>query len=226
MPAKRHIAFIPARKGSKGFPGKNRLFFDQAADFVQESGLFNEVIVSTDDEDVVTKAQKRKFKVHHRNEQLSGDKASIKQVLENVAKEMKLQPEDYVWLIYVCMPYRNRDDFRKAKILVEEQNIASLCSFIRAKSHPFSCWHFDAKKNVLKQYIGNDVYRRQDKPEAWEHYHYLSCTQVEALKSINHELLFSKTYPIFLDEKTTQKLIEVDTQEDFDLWRRQSKAAV
>lgn len=225
MKTKRHIAFLPARKGSKGFPGKNKLFFDQAADFVQESGLFDEAIVSTNDEEIVAKAQKRNMRVHHRNEQLSGDTASIKQVLEHVIREMKLSADDYIWLIFVCMLFRDKNDFRKAKILVEEGNIDSLCSFIKAKSHPFSCWRFDKNKAVLEQYVKNDTYRRQDKPEAWEQYHYLCCVKVKALAKLNHELLSSQTYPIFLDEATTRKLIEIDTKEDFELWQ-QNKVAV
>ena len=37
MSKKKHIAFIPARRGSKGVPLKNRLLFDATADFLEKA---------------------------------------------------------------------------------------------------------------------------------------------------------------------------------------------
>ena len=45
----KHVAFIPARKGSKGFKFKNRILFSHTANFINQIDWFDEVIVSTDD---------------------------------------------------------------------------------------------------------------------------------------------------------------------------------
>src|SRR3989338_4120078 len=112
-----HIAFLPARKGSAGFPGKNRLFFDRKAQFVVTSGLFDRVIVSTNDEVIKANAKENNFSIHNRNEFLSGSDIAIKQVAENMVEEMKISQTDYIWLIYINVLYENLEDFRKTKEL-------------------------------------------------------------------------------------------------------------
>ena len=45
----KHIAFVPAREKSRGFPYKNRLFFERSAKFINSLEWIDKVIVSTDD---------------------------------------------------------------------------------------------------------------------------------------------------------------------------------
>jgi len=215
----RHIAFIPARKGSVGFPEKNRLFFDRTVQFIQSSGLFDQVIVSTNDEVIKEKADAANLSIHHRNAYLSGPAISIRQVVENMIEEMKIDANDYIWLFFIPFLYHNVDDFAKTKKLVESKNIGSLCSFIKAKSHPYDCWLFDEGKEKLTRYIDNDVFRRQDKPLAWEHYHYLACFQAKIVSLLNHELIYKDTYPVFLGEETANKLVEIDCPQDYEKWK-------
>jgi len=198
MKKPQHIAFAPARKGSVGFPGKNRLFFDFTADFLGSCNIFDQVIISTDDEVIKEKSQKRNFTIHHRNAFFSGPAISLKQVAENMIEEMNIASYDYVWLIFVNVLYRNIGDFQKTKELVEKEGIMSLCSFVKAMAHPYDCWIIDENEKKLKQYIKNDFFRRQDKPKAWQHYHYLTCFKAKILPLLNHELIYEHTYPLFL----------------------------
>ena len=71
----------------------------------------------------------------------------------------------------------------------------------------------------LSQYIENDIYRRQDLPSAWMHYHYVCCFKAKELEYLNSELLNSKTYPFFLSKEYAKNLIEIDTPEDFEEWK-------
>ena len=95
--------------------------------------------------------------------------------------------------------------------------------FVPANSHPYNCWIYE--NNKLKQYILNNVFRRQDLPDAWELYHYLCCFKISELSSLDSQLINKKTFPIFLNKKTADKLIEVDTPEAFEKWAKKSPNA-
>ena len=73
--------------------------------------------------------------------------------------------------------------------------------------------------SLVNEYIENDIYRRQDLPPAWMHYHYVCCFKVNELKNLNNELLNSKTYPIFLSKEYAKNLIEIDTPDDLKRWK-------
>ena len=216
----KHIAIIPARKGSKGLPFKNRFLFDYTADFVDKETWFERVIVSTNDEEITKKALERNYDIHYRTEKLAGDAVSIKQVFRAIISDMKISNEDVAWLFYLPIVYRKASDFQKARQIIEKDHVASLCGFIPAKTHPYNCWFYDEKEKMLNRCIGNDVFRRQDLPPAWMHHHYVCCFKVGELDGLNSELINNKTYPFFLDGDTVENLIEIDTPEDYERWSK------
>ena len=118
---KKHIAFIPARKGSVGFKNKNRIFFDNTADFLDSISWFDDIIVSSDDSEISKMAVNRKYNLHQRSNLLSGSDVSIKSVIINVISEMGLGQEDYVWLFYLPILYKNLTDFEKCKNILEQE---------------------------------------------------------------------------------------------------------
>ena len=87
----KHIAFIPARNGSKGFPNKNSRFFNFTGDFLYQNKLFNEVIVSTNDPKVKKKASQYKFTIHHRPLRVSKSSSSIKSTIQCMVRDMNLK---------------------------------------------------------------------------------------------------------------------------------------
>ena len=220
MSNNKHIALIPARKGSVGFKFKNRLFFDRTADFLDSISWFDKVIVSSDDNEILDKASKRSYTIHQRSQKLSDSTTSIKDVMKNVIKEMKVEPETYVWLFYLPILYKKKIDFDNLKSKIVDHKLTSVCSFVLAETHPFNCWMYNKKDLKLKQYIPNDLYRRQDLPEAWMHYHYLCAFKAGEIDLLNSELVSENTYPIFLDEKTTDLLVEIDTPKDYEKWKK------
>jgi CMP-N-acetylneuraminic acid synthetase len=214
----KHIAVIPARMGSVGFKHKNRILFDETADFLDNMPWFDRVIVTTDDPEIKAKSLRRGYTVHDRSEHLSGGDISIKQVFENLVLEMEIRPATVLWLFYLPIIYKMASDFNSARDIIECGTATSLCTFIRAKTHPFDSWAFDESTSTLSKYVPNDVFRRQDKPDAWEHYHYVCCIRADEIPQLNSELLNSSTFPIFLDDATERNLIEIDTADDFDRW--------
>lgn len=214
-----HIAVIPARKGSKGFPFKNRLLFDDTADFIDGNNWFDQVVVSTDDELIAQKARERGYIFHARPEKLAGDAVAIKEVMRSVIGDLKLDTNAVLWLFYLPIVHKDRVDFLKAKEIIEKGKVLSLCGFVPARSHPFSCWSYDEKNGELKQYIENDVYRRQDMPSAWTHHHYICCFRAGETENLNSELINGRTQPFFINADTAERLIEIDTPQQHEEWK-------
>jgi CMP-N-acetylneuraminic acid synthetase len=210
-----HYAIIPARKGSTGFKNKNIIFFDRLAKFIKSNNFFKRVIVSTNDDKVIAKAKNWEFEIHKRKLKFSGPNVSIKSTLINIINEKKLLliPNLVIWLFYIPIVYRESKTFFKAKKIIEKKHIKSLCSMIKVNNHPFNCWKIKNKK--ITQYIKNDIFRRQDLPAAYSHYHYVCCFKVKEILNLNSELLNDNTWPFILNENLSSKLIEIDTNADF-----------
>jgi CMP-N-acetylneuraminic acid synthetase len=215
-----HVAVIPARAGSVGLPGKNRLFFDQTADFLDSVSWFDQVVVTSDDEVILDKAQSRRYASHTRPKILSGSDVSIKTVFDDLILSLNCSDNIILWLFYLPILYKRLSDFEGAKKLIEIDGVNSVCTFVPVKTHPFNTWKHDLSSNQMIQYVSNDVFRRQDLPPAWMHYHYVCCFQVNELPLLNSELINPSTRPIFLAEEDAENLIEVDTPQDFERWRQ------
>lgn len=215
----KHIAVIPARAGSVGLPKKNQILFDNTVEFLKDLSWLDEVIVNSNDAVVLDKARKRKYTVYERSEVLSGSKISIKSVFKDLINSLKIQDNVILWLFYLPVLYKNYSDFEKARAIIEKSEIRSLCTFVPAKTHPLNTWQYDQKNKKISQYIENDIYRRQDLPPAWMHYHYVCCFKAKELNYLNSELLNSETYPVFLSEDYAKNLIEIDMPEDLEKWK-------
>ena len=202
MISKKHIAVIPARAGSVGLPKKNQILFEYTAEFLKDLSWFDEVIVNSNDMVVLDKAKKRNYSTYKRSEELSCSNISIKYVFQDLIKSLKIKDDVILWLFYLPILYKNYSDFEKAKGIIEKPEIKSLCTFVPVKTHPFNTWKYDLKKRKILQFIENDVYRRQDLPSAWMHYHYFCCFKAQELNYLNNELLNSNTYPVFLSKKS------------------------
>jgi len=217
-----HIPIIPARAGSIGFPNKNSIFFDITANFLDRLKWFSKPIVSTNDEKVMEIAKSRNYQVHWRDEKLSGPDIAIKTVMQDVVDNNSLKSEDILWLIYIPLLYKNSADFEQVKEILDYGITTSICSFVPAKTNPYTCWFYDETDKQLQQFIPNDLYRRQDMPPAWMHHHYLCAFKVEVLNLLNNELIGEPTRPIFLEDETADALIEIDTPKDLEKWNKKN----
>jgi CMP-N-acetylneuraminic acid synthetase len=218
-----HKAIIPARAGSIGFPKKNQIFFENTANFLKNLSWIDEVIVTSDDDVVLSKGKQRKYTIYKRPQKLAGPDISIRQVLRDLIKSLNIKDDVILWLFYLPILFKKLTDFEKAKGIIEDSKVNSLCTFVPVKTHPLNTWNYDQKKNKIFQYIKNDIYRRQDLPNAWMHYHYICCFKSKEIKKLNNELLNTKTYPFFLSKEYSNNLIEIDSPEDLVKWNEANK---
>ena len=205
-----HIAIIPARKNSKGFKKKNRVLFNYTANFLKKISWFDKIIVATDDIFLKKKIKKFKFVYFQRNKKNAAGNASIKSLMLEIVNSLKLKNTAIIWLFYLTIPYKKKSDFSNTRKISEKKTFKSAISFRKTLSHPYDCWIIGKK---LKKFIKNDIYRRQDKINLFEHFHYISVFKVKELNKLNSELINSNTTPIILDK--SENLIEIDSKKDF-----------
>lgn len=118
-----NIAVIPARGGSKRIPRKNikpfggRPMIAYAIAAARESGLFEHVVVSTDDDEIAEVALAHGASVPFRRpKELADDQTVTVPVIAHAAQWFvdNGQPVDAVCCIYPCVPLLRADDLRGA----------------------------------------------------------------------------------------------------------------
>lgn len=114
MIKKRNIAIIPARGGSKRIPRKNikpflgKPIIAYSIEAALNSGLFDEVMVSTDDEEIAKIAIKYGAKVpFYRSNETANDFTGLAEVIVEVLEQYKSQTEkfDNVCCILATAPF-------------------------------------------------------------------------------------------------------------------------
>lgn len=135
-----NIAIIPARGGSKRIPRKNiRSFLGKpilaySIDTAIDSGLFKEVMVSTDDEEISQIAIQYGASIpFFRSFDNSGDFCSTYDVIQEVVSSYnKLGKKfDNVCCIYPCAPFCTVDDLHKTYKIFTENNFDTVFPVVK-----------------------------------------------------------------------------------------------
>ncbi len=137
----RCVAIIPARGGSKRIPRKNIRAFNGRPmicwpiQVALQSGLFESVIVSTDDEQIADVAIKAGADVPFlRNAALSDDNTGVVPVLRDVLRRhwSDSSRPDLACLIYATAPFLTSGDLKRGLRSLEETSASfaiSICQF-------------------------------------------------------------------------------------------------
>ncbi len=140
------IAVIPARGGSKRIPKKNiKLFLGKpliaySIETAQKSGLFDRIVVSTDDTDVAEIAIEYGAEIPFmRPKELSDDHTSAVEVVENTLARMEKEGESirYACTIYPTAPLLEAEYLIEGLERLKDSN--ALYTF-SATSMPFPIW--------------------------------------------------------------------------------------
>ncbi|MGK7394140.1 MAG: pseudaminic acid cytidylyltransferase [Candidatus Cyclobacteriaceae bacterium M3_2C_046] len=136
-----NLAIIPARGGSKRIPGKNiKPFLGKpiiAYPLAQatESGLFQEVMVSTDSQEIATIAQSYGAKVpFYRSEKNANDKAPLYLVIEEVLHQYKTRFDwefDHVCCILPTAVLLKKEHLVQALSLITQMDFDSVRPVVR-----------------------------------------------------------------------------------------------
>jgi len=170
------VAVIPARGGSKRIPRKNiRPFAGKPIiawpiRAALSSGLFDQVVVSTDDAEIAEVARAAGALVPYtRPENLSGDYADTKSVIRHAISELKLENEPEV---QVCCIYPT-SVFANAQILNEglEKLTSSNCKFVLSVTSVdpsvYRAFTKTAEDRITMLFPSNYAKRTQDLPNLY-----------------------------------------------------------
>lgn len=141
----KRIAVITARGGSKRIPRKNILPFlgkpilAYSIEAALESGQFDEVMVSTDDEEIANIAREYGAKVPFmRSEKTSNDFANTEDVLLEVLDEYKKRGTEFdiMCCIYPTAPFITATKLKTALKMLEESAADTLIPVVRFSYPP------------------------------------------------------------------------------------------
>lgn len=141
----RNIAIITARGGSKRIPRKNikefcgKPIIAYSIEAALDSGLFDEVMVSTDDTEIAEISMKYGAKVpFYRSEATSNDFAGTSDVLHEVVAEYQKRGQhfDFMCCIYPTAPFVTGEKLRHAFQLLIDQNVDAISPVTRYSYPP------------------------------------------------------------------------------------------
>lgn len=196
---------IPARKGSKGLPLKNRKLLQYTIKTIPRKEK-KHIIITTDDPYIKQIAKKDDIKCTNRPPKLASDIASMKNVLMNLSTRFKLEPTDIIVLLYLTYPQRTWHDIEFAMLYFHEQRARSLLCSMEPKTHPYMCVYKNGR-----QVVKHNLYLRQDYPECMEISHYIGIFYVSEIPKLNLNLYNDDT--IYYKIKRT---IDIDTEEELN----------
>lgn len=133
------VCIIPARGGSKRVPRKNIREFnnttllDLTIKGVIDSGMFEKIIVTSEDIEILESARKySEVTIHNRSNELSSDTATVFQVFYEVLSNLD-ETYDFVAGVLVTTPFKQAKHYQEAVKVFKEHsgklNVISITKF-------------------------------------------------------------------------------------------------
>lgn len=214
-------AIITARGGSKRIPRKNikefcgKPIMAYSIEAALNAGVFNTVMVSTDDREIAETAKRYGAEVpFFRSEKTSNDYATTYQVLEEVLEEYEKRGEcfDSVCCIYPTAPFLSPARLKSAMELLEETKADSVLPVVK--------FSFPPQRGVILEdgylkfkWPEHRLTRSQDLEPFYHDVGQFYCVNTASFK-VQHMLVMEKTVPVIMSEMEIQ---DIDTEEDWQL---------
>ena len=200
---------IPARKGSKGFPLKNRKLFKYTANIIPD--VFKHLTyVVTDDEVISKESLKYGFNIIDRTPEVSRDVTSTKATIQYAIDEIGIENEDVI-VLYLTYPERKWDHVDRAYLMFRlTRNQSSLLCKKKIDTSPFLMLKQEAGDKG-SQLFYHDLYRRQDYPTCFEISHYICIFNSNRINNLNNNMYNNNTVYYNIDN-----VIDVDEKKDLD----------
>lgn len=215
------VAIITARGGSKRIPHKNikpflgKPIIAYSIEAAKAAGCFDEVMVSTDDEEIAEIARSYGAVVPFmRSAENSDDFSTTRDVVREVLKQYKEvgREFDYACCIYPTAPFITAERLKESMQLLEDKQADSVLPVVRFSFPPQRCVVLEDGRAVFK-WPEHMLTRSQDLEPFYHDCGQYYCLNTKAFGE--QEVLFMKnTYPVILDEMEVQ---DIDNETDWKL---------
>ena len=217
----KRLAIITARGGSKRIPRKNikpflgKPILAYSIEAAVASGLFDEVMVSTEDEEIAEIAKRYGAKVpFYRSEKTAGDFATTNDVLLEVIEEYEKRGHffDVACCIYPTAPFVTAEKIKDAMGQLEASDADTLIPVVQFSYPPQRAMVIRNGQLEFKylEYIDS---RSQDLEKEYHDVGQFYCFKVPAYKE-NKKLMLGSILPYVVDEMEVQ---DIDNESDWKI---------
>ncbi len=222
------IAVITARGGSKRIPRKNikefcgKPILAYSIEAALKSGIFDEVMISTEDDEIAKIAQSYGAAFpFRRSEKTAGDHAMTIDVMLEVVEEYKKigKEPDTVCCIYPTAPFVTAEKLIQADELMKETNADAVIPVVKFSFPPQRCFIIDGDYMKFK-WPENELKRSQDLEPFYHDAGQFYLLKTDIMKE-EHTLVPNKTAPFILDEMEVQ---DIDNMDDWNIAEIKYKA--
>ena len=217
-----NFAVIPARGGSKRIPRKNIKLFhgfpiiSYAINAAKESQVFDEIIVSTDDEEIAEIARSFGATIPWmRTKELSDDYTTTVRVMQDAVIKLKSDSKglENVCCIYPATPLLRPSFIHDGLNILKNGGWSYVFTGLRTSQHPQRCFSLGTSKGVELLFPESDGIRTQDLEslfyDAGQFYWGRQSSWVSGMP------IFTSKSTIL--EMTSDTTVDIDTPED---WHR------
>ena len=215
------IAIITARGGSKRIPRKNikpflgKPIIEYSIEAAIQSGIFDEVMVSTDDKESAEVAKKAGAKVPFlRSAETSNDYAKTADVIEEVIMQYRKlgQEFDEICCIYPTAPFITPKTLRQAMETLETTGADSVLPVVRFSFPPQRCVVMDGEF-LTPKWPECMPMRSQDLEPMYHDCGQFYCMNTKRFLE-EKNVIMQKTAPFIQAEERVQ---DIDTEEDWKI---------
>lgn len=168
----KYLAIIPARKGSKGLPQKNKIklgdkpLIEWTIQSAINSTRVSEIFISTDDEEIIELSKKYNVNLpFKRPSSLANDNSNISDVIMHVLNYYDQNRIDVsnIVLLQPTTPFRTSQDIDNAIFEYEKSNAKRLISVSEPIQHPYDFIYIEnGKMRFLnsENLVGRQAYKK------------------------------------------------------------------
>lgn len=216
----KNIAIIPARSGSKGVPDKNirdlcgKPLMAYAIEAARDSGMFEEIMVSTDSEHYAAIAKEYGAQVPFlRSEATSSDTASSWDMVEEVLNGYRSLGREFdtFCLLQPTSPLRSAEDIKKAYQLYYDRAEFAVVSVCEAEHSPLWAGHLPEDGEFIDFVNRNRPSRRQ---AGKKFYRLNGAIYIANISRFEQDrFLYQKgSYAYIMDQESS---VDIDSELDF-----------
>lgn len=218
----KNLAIIPARSGSKGLKNKNVKLLNgiplmaYSIKAAQESGMFDEIMVSTDSLEYADIAKKYGAKMpFFREKHLSGDLVSMWDVALDVLNKYRREKKhfDTVCILQPTSPLRCVDDIVNGYNLLQSKHADAVTSVCEVEHSPLWCMTLDSDCSLSDFRNGLQELPRQQLPQYYRLNGAIYIRKV-VYNGEDIKLCYKNEVALIMPQA---KSIDIDTEIDFKL---------